>query len=105
MRRIGERDALVVDQDVRVMIGLLGFRREAVHEGDRFEKIVERVLLANRVSVERPAVQRLETPFGIFACQLHCTSLAGRSHYSGLRALTSSRRRRADSTASRDSFC
>src|SRR5438128_6600985 len=41
VRRIGQRDALVVDQDVGVMIGLLDFRREPVDERDRLQKVLE----------------------------------------------------------------
>ena len=35
-----------------MMIRGLGLRREAVHERDRLEKILERVLLADRVALE-----------------------------------------------------
>src|SRR3989442_10918533 len=57
VRGIGERDALVVDQDIGMMIRLLGLGREAVHERDRRREILERVLLLDSIAGERPALQ------------------------------------------------
>src|SRR5438552_13538759 len=65
VRGIGERDALVVDQDVGMMIRLLGLWREAVHECDRRREVLERVLFLDRVALERPALQRLHPLFRV----------------------------------------
>src|SRR5262249_58103334 len=57
-----------------MMVGLLGFRRDAVDEGDRFRKVLEGVLLADRVAVERPAVERPYPAFHILPRQFHRSS-------------------------------
>jgi hypothetical protein len=38
VRAVGQRDALVADEDIGVMIGPLGVEREPRHEGDRVRK-------------------------------------------------------------------
>src|SRR5262249_52405075 len=55
-----QRHALVVDQDVGVMVGCLGVERQSYDEGDRVREAAERVLLADCLAVERPPVELRE---------------------------------------------
>ena len=61
VRGVCERYPLVVDQDVWVMIDGFGLRRKAIDERDRLRKVREGVLFVDRVAVEDPAVEALDT--------------------------------------------
>src|SRR5262249_24198820 len=71
VRRVGQRDALVVDLDVGMMIGRLRFGDEAVDEGDGLRGILERVLLADGVALERPAGEALDALLPFCPRKLH----------------------------------
>src|SRR5215203_2013207 len=60
MRRVTEDDALIVDLDVGMMIGVFGTRHERADKQHGFWKIGEGELLSNRLAVERPSVEGLE---------------------------------------------
>src|SRR5258707_13481060 len=78
VRRVGERDAGVVDLDGGMMIGGLGLRRQPVHEGDRRGKVLEGVLLADLVTLQRPAVEALHPLLHFRRRQSHVTLLYGK---------------------------
>src|SRR3954454_22675273 len=90
------------------MVRRVGLRRKAVDEGDRFEKVAKRILLPDRVALERPTLQIFDALLGFssrkFRHSVTSVARAPRS-YSGLRARTSSSRTRAASTAASASRC
>ena len=59
MRRVAEDDALVVNLDVGMMIGIFGAGHERAHEQHGLWKILEGELLLDRLAFERPAVEAL----------------------------------------------
>ena len=58
-----QRDLRVADQDVGVVLDLLGPRSDAVHEVDGTEKVAEGVRPLDRIAAQRPLGPFDETRF------------------------------------------
>ena len=74
MRRVCERDALVIDENVGMVVGGFSLRRQPVDEGHGLRKAGKRELLPDGVAFERPARQFLEMLLSLGPGELHETT-------------------------------